>query len=159
MMSIGLARVLLLSLCLGLGLALGLGGRAEARQVCAWLVEKAEKEDLHQFDLWLQADTRMDFFYKIGGTGVTGDRFRAHSPNTGTYLLEPGKAERPWGVGTTMPSHAKIDITIELHQTPTNIFSDAPTPLIVAFSFARTVPASEKKVPAALAAKQCKPVP
>src|SRR5689334_19555333 len=44
-----------------------------------------------------------------------------------------------------------IDIGTELHQTPADIFNDAPTPLLAQFSFRRDVPAWEKKPPATLA--------
>jgi hypothetical protein len=60
-----------------------------------------------------------------------------------------------WGIGSTFNPPGKIDITLELHKTPADIFSKEPTPLLAKFSFQREVPASEKKAPKTLAKKQC----
>jgi hypothetical protein len=136
-------------------LCLCLTARAQAKQVCGWLVETNKPDNEHMFDLWLQADGEMDFLYKIGGEGVVTDSSHSHSPSSGTFVLHAGKAEKPWGFGTTLNPPAKIDISIELHQNPADIFSDAPTPLLAKFSFRRDVPESEKKAPPTLAKKQC----
>jgi len=133
-------------------------GQADARQVCAWLVETAKPGGSHDLDVWMQADTRIDFLYQIGGRDITGEGFRAHSPGSGTFVLDPGKPTKVWGFGATMPSPGKIDISVELHRTPKDIFSKEATPLIAGFSFARDVPARETRVPPILARKQCKTV-
>ena len=150
------SAVLSLRFAVAVVLGLGLCGHAKAGQVCAWLVEKAISADAHDFDIWLQADTRMDFLYQIVGTAVTGEGFHTHSPSGGTFVLDPGKPERVWGFGTTMWGPARVEIGIELHRMPKDIFSKDPTPVIASFSFTRDVPARETKVPAALAKKQCK---
>jgi hypothetical protein len=64
-------------------------------------------------------------------------------------------AAKAWGYGSTLDPPGKIDFSIELHQTPTDIFSDAPTPVLASFVFQRDVPKSEKQPPATLAKKQC----
>ena len=131
---------------------------AQSTQVCAWLVETAQPDNVYSFDIWLQADAKLDFLYKIGGAGVVTDSGKFHSPGSGTFALNVGKAEKVWGFGVTMDPPAKIDIGIELHQTPADIFSEAPTPLLAKFSFSRAVPESEKKPPPTLAKKQCSAV-
>jgi hypothetical protein len=140
-------------------LCLVLNAEAQAGQVCGWLVEKTKPHGEHDFDIWLGADQRLEFLYQIGGSGVTAEGFRAHSPSSASYLLNPGKPERVWGFGTTVPTPSKVDISIEIHSKPADIFSDEPTPLIAQFTFARDVPDGEKKAPPILAAKQCAAVP
>src|ERR1700687_1016182 len=122
--------------------------QAQATQVCGWMVEANAPDDVRNVDIWLQADGHVEFFYKIGGEGISSEGEKAHSPGSGTYILDAGKADRPWGFGTTLYPPSKIDITIELHKIPADIFSDAPTPLLAQFTFRRDVPASETKPPA-----------
>ena len=88
-------------------LCLALCGQAEARQVCAWLIETAKPGGSHDLDVWMQSDTRIDFLYQIGGRGITGEGFRAHSPGSGTFALDPGRPTKVWGFGATMPSRAR----------------------------------------------------
>ncbi|MGD0192382.1 MAG: hypothetical protein ABSD74_16720 [Rhizomicrobium sp.] len=128
---------------------------AGAAQICGWLVESNEPEDVRGLTLWLQSDADVDFLYAIGGKGIVNGMGYANSPAKASYTLHAGHAEAPWHGGGTLDAPAKIDITVELHQTPADIFSDAPTPLLAKFAFARNVPASEKKPPATLAKKQC----
>jgi hypothetical protein len=142
-------------LTVALILCLPVAAPAQAAQVCGWLVETLESENTYMFDIWLQSDAPLDFVYNIGGTGVVSESSRAHSPGSGTYTLNAGKAQKVWGFGSTLYAPAKLDFTIELHQTPADIFSKAPTPLLAEFSFRRNVPESEKKPPATLAKKQC----
>ena len=138
-----------------LALLLALGGQANATEVCGWLKETVKRDQFHMFELWLQADGETDFLYQITGAGIVTASMKSHSPGSGTYVLHPRKAEKVWGFGTTLNPPGTIDIGIELHQTPADIFNDAPTPLLAQFSFRRDVPASEKKPPATLAKKQC----
>jgi hypothetical protein len=144
-----------LRLAAGLLLTLSFAARSQTVQVCGWMVESVKPENVYQFDVWLQTDGELSFFYKMSGAGVVSGSNKTHSPGSGTYALHAGKAEKPWGFGTTVDPPAKIDITIELHETPTDIFSDAPTPLLAKFDFRRDVPGSETKPPMTLAKKQC----
>ena len=128
---------------------------ARATGVCAWLVETTGPDDLHDLTLWLQADKDVDFFYKIGGEGLTSEGSRSHSPGSGTYSLSAGKADKPWGFGATLSPPGDIDIVVELHAKPVSIFSDEPTPLLASFTFHRHVPEGEEKAPPTLAQKQC----
>jgi hypothetical protein len=128
---------------------------AHAAQVCAWMKETIQPEDVYDFELWLQADSDVDFLYQIGGKGVVSESLTGNSPTSATYTLNAGKAEKVWGYGSTLDAPGKIDFSVELHQMPADIFSDAPTPLLAKFIFQRDVPKSEKKPPATLAKKQC----
>lgn len=128
---------------------------AHATQVCAWMNETIKADDEHDFDLWMQSDGDIDFLYQIGGKGVVTESLTANSPTSATYSLEAGKAEKVWGYGSTLDAPGKIDFSVELHQMPADIFSDAPTPLLAKFVFQRDVPKSDKHPPATLAKKQC----
>jgi hypothetical protein len=144
-----------LRLAAGLLMTLSFAARSQTVQVCGWMVESVKPENVHQFDVWLQTDGELSFFYKMSGAGVVAGSNKTHSPGSGTYVLHAGKAEKPWGFGTTVYPPAKIDITIELHETPADIFSEAPTPLLAKFDFRRDVPESETKPPTTLARRQC----
>ena len=144
-----------LRLAAGLLLTLSSAALSQTVQVCGWMVESVKPENVYQFDVWLQTDGELSFLYKMSGAGVVAGSNKTHSPGSGTYVLQAGKAEKPWGFGTTLYPPAKIDITIELHEMPADIFSEAPTPLLAKFDFRRAVPESETKPPATLARKQC----
>jgi hypothetical protein len=147
--------MLSLRLAVGLLLVFSFAARSQTIQVCGWMVESAKPENLRQFEVWLQSDAELSFLYRMTGTGVVAGSARSYSPGSGTYVLHAGKAEKAWGFGTTVYPPAKIDITIELHEMPADIFSDAPTPLLAKFDFRRSIPESETKPPATLAKKQC----
>jgi hypothetical protein len=119
------------------------------------MIEKVDSESTYTFDIWAETDAPLDFLYKIGGTGVVSEGLKAHSPGSGTFTLRPGKAQRVWGFGSTISPPAKIEFVLEIHQTPADIFSEAPTPLLAEFTFKRSIPESEKKPPPVLAKKQC----
>lgn len=138
-----------------LSLLLIFGEQAAATEVCAWLKETVKRDQLYKFELWLQADGETDFLYQITGAGIVTDGSKSHSPGSGTYVLHPRKPEKPWSFGATLYPPGTIDIGIELHKTPEDIFSKDPTPILAQFSFHRDVPAAEKKPPATLAKKQC----
>ena len=128
---------------------------AQAAQVCAWMKETIQGDDVHDFELWLEADSRIDFLYQIGGKGVVTASMTGNSPSSATFSLDPAAPEKVWGYGSTLNPPGKIDFSVELHQMPADIFSDAPTPLMARFAFQRDVPRSETKAPATLARKQC----
>jgi hypothetical protein len=136
-------------------LSLALAHQARATQVCGWMIEKIEADDLHQVDIFLQTDGEMEFLYKIGGRGMLSEGSRMHSPGSGTYVLHRGRAERVWGFGSTLSPPGKIDISIALHQKPKDIFDERPTPILAEFKFQRNVPDGEKRAPATFAKKQC----
>ena len=148
-----------IALAASLILTVALAGAAQAKQICGWLVEKVEANDVHQLDLWLQADSEVEFLYKIGGKGLLSEGMKMHSPGSGTFLLHPGKADKPWGFGGTLVPPGTIDIVAEIHVKPADIFDETPTPILAAFTFHREVPAGEKKAPPVFAKKQCATLP
>ncbi|HUO97190.1 MAG TPA: hypothetical protein VMU01_00895 [Rhizomicrobium sp.] len=126
-----------------------------AAQVCAWMKESVENGNDHHLQVWMQADAHIEFLYKIGGQGVVDASGSSNSPASATYMLDPGRAESVWEGGGTLNPPGKIDVSLEVHEWPKDIFSKAPTPLLAAFKFQRNVPAGETKPPATLAKKQC----
>ncbi len=132
---------------------------AHAAKVCAWMVESEAPDDERMLVIWLQSDADLDFFYQIGGRGIVTPGNTGNAPNHGTFSLKAGTADSPWKYGQTLDPPGKIDVTIELHKMPADIFSEAPKPLLAKFAFERDVPESEKKPPATLARKQCAAVP
>ena len=143
----------------GLALCFSLTTQAQnnpkAPQVCGWIVETNESNDVHHFDLWLQSDKDLEFLYAIGGEGIVSDHSKSHSPSHGSFVLHSGEKDKPWGFGTTVSTPAKVDITVELHAKPASIFSEEETPLIAKFVFRREVPESETSAPPVFAKKQC----
>ena|SRR5215469_1655709 len=131
---------------------------AHAGQICAWMIETNEPNDVRHLEVWLHSDAETDFYYKFGGQGIVNGMGHSHSPSKGTFSLHAGQTDSPWSFGATLDAPAKIDVTLELHQTPADIFSDAPTPLIARFLFQRNVPETEKTPPKTLAKKQCAPI-
>ncbi len=131
---------------------------AQAAQVCAWMTEKLDGEEMHDFQLYLQADQELEIYYKIGGEGLIGDGSRMHSPGSGTFVLHKGVAEKPWGFGATLSPPGQVDFVVGVHKKPVDIFSETLPPLLASFDFKRKVPEGEKKAPATFATKQCKTV-
>lgn len=132
---------------------------AKAAKLCGWMVESEEPDDVRKLKILLFSDADVDFFYKIGGEGIVYPGNAGNSPSSGTFTLHAGQTDSPWSYGQTLEPPGQIDVSIEIHQTPVDIFSDKPTPLWANFIFRRNVPANEKNPPAMLAKKQCATVP
>jgi hypothetical protein len=130
-------------------------GCADATQICAWLVESNQPDDVRQLDLWLQSDADIDFLIKVDGDGIIDGSGKSNSPESATYSLTGGQADKAWGFGATLAPPGAIDEIVELHETPADISSDAPTPLLARFAFQRKIPAGETTPPDTLAKKQC----
>jgi hypothetical protein len=128
---------------------------AHATQICAWIVESDEPGQVRLLTLWLQSDTDVGFLYKIGGEGIVTHSAESNSPTSATLTLREGEPQTPWHYGAVLNSVARIDITLEIDATPTDIFSDTPPPLLAKFAFARAIPGNEKRPPPTLAQKQC----
>jgi hypothetical protein len=142
-----------------LGLLVLFSASAQAAQVCAWMVESEEPDDQRVLTIWLQSDQDLHFLYKVGGKGIISGTDRMNSPGSGTFILKSGKADKPWTFGATLEPPGRIDVSMELHEMPAMVTSDAPTPVLAKFAFDRDVPATEGKPPATLAKKQCATVP
>jgi len=132
-----------------------LAAPAHATQICAWLAESNEPENVRVVTLWLQSDAEVSFLYKVGGKGIITHSGESNAPASATFNLHADHPETPWHYGATLDSAARIDISVEIRAQPTDIFSDTPSPLLASFAFARAVPENEKTPPATLAKKQC----
>jgi hypothetical protein len=131
---------------------------AKAAKLCGWMVETQE-DDERKLKIFLSSDAEVDFLYKVGGRGIVVPGNTGNSPSSGSFTLHAGQTDSPWSYGQTMDPPGQIDVNIEIHQMPADIFSDKPTPLWTDFLFRRNVPANEKNPPAILAKKQCATVP
>jgi hypothetical protein len=132
---------------------------AKAAKLCGWMVESEEPDDMRKLKIFLSSDADVDLFYKIGGKGIVVPGNTGNAPNDGSFTLHAGQTDSPWSYGQTLEPPGQIDVNIEIHQMPADIFSHAPTPLWANFVFRRNVPANEKNPPAILAKKQCATVP
>lgn len=128
---------------------------AHAGQLCGWLIETLGDDELHQFELWLQAEGDTDIVYRMSGEGIVTASSRAYSPGGGSYALHARKAVKVWGFGTTLYSPADIDIVAEIRRPPKSVFSDEETPLLATFSFQRHVPQGETAPPQPFGSRQC----
>jgi hypothetical protein len=129
---------------------------APQANVCAWLIETEQDNNERDVSLWLESDTDIDFLIKIGGKGIVSDGLSGNSPETATYHLSAGGADKAWSYGLTLVPPGLIDFVVDLHQSPADIFSDKPTPVLASFTFDRKVPANEKNPPPVFAKKQCR---
>jgi hypothetical protein len=132
-----------------------IGDGANAKQVCAWLVESNQPDDLRQLELWLQSDSDIDFVIQVNGDGIVDSTGKSNSPESATYSLTAGQADKAWSFGSTLAPPGRIDEIVELHEMPTDATSDAPTALLAKFLFQREIPAAETTPPDALSRKQC----
>jgi hypothetical protein len=132
-----------------------LTGEAQAMQLCGWIVETNEENDVHKLTLYLSSDKEIEFLYKIGGRGIVDGMGHTHSPAKGTFLLHDGQTDSPWSFGATLTAPGKIDVIVEIHEKPESIFDEKPTPILATFKFQRAVPESETKAPPVFAKKQC----
>ncbi len=140
-------------------LAVALAGPARATELCGWLTEVVKDDNVHDFDLWLQADGEVAFLYRMTGKGLTSEGSRMYSPGSGTSSLHAGKAERPWGFGATLDPPGDVDIVAEIHVSPKSIFDEEETPLLGKFTFQRHVPEGETKPPTDFQKHQCVTLP
>ena len=148
-----------LGLAIAAAMAITAAGPARAAELCGWLTETADADGVHQFDLWLEADADVSFFYKMTGKGVVTEGMRAYSPGSGTFSLRPKHAEKAWGFGSSLSPPGDIDIVAEIHTPPKSVFSDDETPLLARFAFQRHVPEDEKAPPTDFAKRQCATIP
>jgi hypothetical protein len=126
-----------------------------AAEVCSWLVEGEQPGHVRSLELWLQADSPVNFMFDVGGRGIVSATEDNNSPLRAAYALSPGDTRKVWSYSNTFYPPGKIDITLELRKTPVDIYSSGPTPLLAKFAFRRDVPAPETTPPNALATKQC----
>ena len=82
---------------MGVAASMAVSTHAGAAQVCAWLVESNDADDVRNVDLYLQADKDFDFLLKVGGDGIITTSGKSNSPETATYSLNAGKADEGMG--------------------------------------------------------------
>lgn len=143
---------------LAIALAATLSNAAYGAQLCAWMVEADDTDDMgtsRKLTLWMRSDGEIDFYIKMTGDGIVNGTGKSNSPMSATYTLHAGQTDSPWSYGATLDSPARIDETVEIHKMPTDIFSNTPTPLLAKFVFQRDVPASEKTPSKLFQKKQC----
>ncbi|WP_293678673.1 hypothetical protein [uncultured Phenylobacterium sp.] len=128
---------------------------ASAAQVCAWIVETVEEDDLRRLALWLEAGSDVELYYMMKGEGLKSEGSRSHSPSSATYSLRAGDPARIWGFGATLTPPGEIDVIAELHASPKDIFAEEEPPLVMSFAFRREIPEGETTPPETLAARQC----
>jgi hypothetical protein len=128
---------------------------AHASQLCGWLIETIEVDDLHQFELWLQAEHDTEVVYRMRGEGIVSESSRSYSPGSGSYALRAGKPMKVWGFGSTLNTPADIDIVAEIRSPPKSVSSDEETPLLATFSFQRHVSEAHGVPPSPFGARRC----
>ena len=125
--------------------AVSFAAPAEAAKLCGWMVELEQPDDERMLKIYLSSDADVDFFYKVGGKGIVYPGNAGNAPNDGTFTLHAGQTDSPWSYGQTLEPPGSIDVNMEIHQTPADIFSDKPTPLWANFVFRRNIPGSGKE--------------
>ena len=134
-------------------------GQANAAKLCGWFVETVGADSEHDVEFWLQSDEHITFSYAMTGQGFTADdgSSRMYSPGSGTFSLEPGKAERAWSFGATLGAGMHIDIVGEIHASKAKLFDDddASTPLLGKFAYQRAVTETTEAPPAPASEHEC----
>ena len=128
---------------------------AHAANVCAW-IQESNTSDGHMIELYLQSDKDISGFdLVVGGKGVVTASGSSMSPTTATYALDAGKADKAWGMGSSIDGPGKIDITVELRKSSMDDTPENKLPLLAHYAFSRPIAPNEKKPPATLAKHQC----
>ena len=122
------------------------------------MVESEQPDDERMLKIYLSSDP-CGFFLQGRRQRDRLSGNAGNAPNDGTFTLHAGQTDSPWSYGQTLEPPGSIDVNIEIHQTPADIFSDKPTPLWANFVFRRNIPGSEKKPPAIFMKKQCATIP
>ena len=127
--------------------------RAWARQVCAWIVETAEDDGTHKFELNLSADAPVSVGVRVQGPGYT-------SGAMGGQLIElaPGAPQDVDGEGFDVSAGDDISIDVRLFDRALTLddLDNPPAKPLAAFVFHRKVGDGERAPPGDLAVKQCK---
>jgi hypothetical protein len=129
---------------------------AAAVTACAWIVETVEEGGAHKFALNLSADAPVSVAVRFRGANFT-------SASMGGEMipLEAGEAKEVDGEGFEVDAGDDIRFDAELYDRPMATLEEMDEPKgkeLAAFVFERKVGEGETAPPAALAAKQCKPL-
>jgi hypothetical protein len=129
--------------------------RAQAGQVCAWIVESLDDDGGHKFELNLSADAPASVAARFSGPGFT-----SISRGGEMIQLDPGKPQDVDGEGFDVSAGDDLHFDLQLfgHSLASLEELDHPTgkPLAV-FAFDRKVGAAERGPPPGFV-KQCKPL-
>jgi len=104
-----------------ISLAVSFSAPANAAKLCGWMVESEEEDDVRKLTIFLSSDADVDFFYKIGGKGISYPGNTGNSPGSGTFTLHAGQTDSPWSYGQTLEPPGLIDVNIEIHQMPADM--------------------------------------
>lgn len=130
-------------------------GRAQAAQVCAWIVELVEDEGTHKFELNLSADAPISASVRFQGPGFT-------SGAGGGQLIQlaPGEPQNVDGEGFDVDPGDDLSFDVRLFDRALSLddLDNPPAKPLAAFVFHRKVGENERTPPPDLAAKQCKPL-
>jgi len=148
-------RAALVILC-ALILQASLTARAQAAQVCAWIIESVEDDGTHMFDLNLGADAPASVSVRFAGdgfiTGAMGGRL---------IDLQPGETQNVAGEGFDVSPGDDVGFDVQLFDRPLASLEEARRPAtapLAHFVFHRKVGEGERAPPTELAARQCKPL-
>lgn len=149
-----LRRAALIVLC-ALVADAALTPRAWAGQVCAWIVETAEDEGTHKFELNLSADAPASAAVRFQGPGFT-------SASMGGQLIQlaPGAPQDVDGEGFDVDAGDDLSFDVRLFDRALTLddLDNPPGKPLATFIFHRKVGQGERAPPADLAVKQCKPL-
>jgi hypothetical protein len=130
--------------------------RAWAARVCAWIVETAQDDGDHQFELTLGADAPTSVAVRFQGPGFT-----SASMGGDMIQLEPGEAKVVDGEGFDVSPGDDLSFDVRLFDRPMASLDEMDNPpgkLLATFAFHRKVGEDEHAPPADLAARQCAPL-
>ena len=129
--------------------------RAQAAQVCAWVVETVEDGDTHKFELNLSADAPTSVSVRFQGPGFT-------SGAGGGQLIQlaPGSPQTVDGEGFDVGAGDDLSFDVRLFDRALTLddLDNPPDKPLAAFVFHRKVREAERAPPPDLAAKQCRPL-
>ena len=130
-------------------------GRAQAAQVCAWIVESVEDEGTHKFELNLSADAPATVSARFQGPGFTSAAMGGE-----LIQLEPGAPQNVDGEGFDVDPGDDISFDVRLFDRALTLddLDNPPAKPLAAFTFHRKAGEHEAAPPPDLAAKQCKPL-
>jgi hypothetical protein len=130
--------------------------RAWAAQACAWIVESVDDDGAHKFALNLSVDAPRSVAVRFQGPGFT-----SASMGGDLIALDAGEPKEVDNDGFDVSAGDDLHFDVSLFDRPMGSLEEMDHPtgkLLAAFAFDRKVGEDERAPPAALAAKQCKPL-
>ncbi len=129
---------------------------ASATQACAWIVEQVEHGGSHMFKLKLSVDAPSALAVRFQGSNFT-----SASMGGDMIQLDAGQAKEVDSEGFDVSAGDDLRFEVKLFDRPIASLDEMNDPTrkpLVAFAFHGKVGNDERAPPAALAAKQCKPL-